>query len=358
MLDKLKTLEEEYNALEAELADPEVLADAARFREKSRRYAELGEVIQTFREYQKVEDELEQAREMTSDPELGEMAREEAAELEEKLAALEKKLEVLLLPRDPADNRNAIVEIRAGAGGQEAALFAGDLFEMYTRYAERLGYQVEMLESHPTDLGGFSKVSFMVKGPGAYGVFKYESGVHRVQRVPTTETQGRIHTSTATVAVLPEAEESDVELDMSEVRIDVMRASGPGGQGVNTTDSAVRVLHEPTGIIITIQDSRSQIKNREKALSILRSRLLEMKRAEEEAALRANRLAQIGSGERSEKIRTYNFPQSRVTDHRIHFTTHDLEGVLTGELNELTEALKKADQERMLEELSRQTQNA
>ncbi|WP_457637513.1 peptide chain release factor 1 [Oceanithermus sp.] len=358
MLDKLKKLEEEYNVLESELGDPEVLADAARFREASRRYAELGEIIQTFREYRKVQDELEQAREMLSDPELGEMAREEAAELEEKLAELEKKLEVLLLPRDPADVRNAIVEIRAGAGGQEAALFAGDLFEMYTRYAERLGYQVEMLESHPTDLGGFSKVSFMVKGPGAYGVFKYESGVHRVQRVPATETQGRIHTSTATVAVLPEAEESDVELDMSEVRIDVMRASGPGGQGVNTTDSAVRVVHEPTGIIITIQDSRSQIKNREKALAILRSRLLEMKRAEEEAALRANRLAQIGSGERSEKIRTYNFPQSRVTDHRIHFTTHNLEGVLAGELDELTEALKKADQERMLEELSRQTQNA
>ena len=358
MLDKLKKLEEEYDVLEAELGDPEVLADAARFREASRRYAELGEVIQAFREYRRLSDELEQAREMTSDPELGEMAREEAAELQEKLTALEQKLERLLLPRDPADVRNAIVEIRAGAGGQEAALFAGDLFEMYTRYAERLGYKVEMLESHPTDLGGFSKVSFMVKGPGAYGVFKYESGVHRVQRVPATETQGRIHTSTATVAVLPEAEESDVELDMNEVRIDVMRASGPGGQGVNTTDSAVRVVHEPTGIIITIQDSRSQIKNREKALSILRSRLLEMKRAEEEAALRANRLAQIGSGERSEKIRTYNFPQSRVTDHRIHFTTHNLEGVLAGELDEITEALKKADQERMLEELSKQTQNA
>ncbi|WP_293170762.1 peptide chain release factor 1 [Oceanithermus sp.] len=358
MLDKLKKLEEEYNALEAELGDPEVLADAARFREASRRYAELGEVVRTFRAYRKAQEDLEQARELAGDPELGEMAREEAAELEARLAELEKELEVLLLPRDPADARNAIVEIRAGAGGQEAALFAGDLFEMYTRYAERLGYQVEMLESHPTDLGGFSKVSFMVKGPGAYGIFKYESGVHRVQRVPATETQGRIHTSTATVAVLPEAEESDVELDMNEVRIDVMRASGPGGQGVNTTDSAVRVVHEPTGIIITIQDSRSQIKNREKALAILRSRLLEMKRAEEEAALRANRLAQIGTGERSEKIRTYNFPQSRVTDHRIHFTTHNLEGVLAGELDELTEALKKADQERMLEELSRQAQNA
>jgi len=358
MLDKLKKLEEEYRTLERELGDPEVLADAARFREKSRRYAELGEVIETFRAYRKVQDELEQTHELTADPELGELAREEAAELEQKRAELEKKLELLLLPRDPADVRNAIVEIRAGAGGQEAALFAGDLFEMYTRYAERLSYTVEMLESHPTDLGGFAKVSFMVKGPGAYGTFKYESGVHRVQRVPATETQGRIHTSTATVAVLPEAEESDVELDMSEVRIDVMRASGPGGQGVNTTDSAVRVVHEPTGIIITIQDSRSQIKNREKALSILRSRLLEMKRAEEEAALRTSRLAQIGTGERSEKIRTYNFPQSRVTDHRIHFTTHNLEGVLAGELDELTEALKKADQERMLEELSGQAQNA
>jgi len=358
MLDKLKKLEEEYRALERELGDPEVLADAARFREKSRRYAELGEVIEAFRAYRKVQDELEQARELAADPELGEMAREEAAELEQKLAGLEKKLERLLLPRDPADVKSAIVEIRAGTGGQEAALFAGDLFEMYTRYAERLGYPVEMLESHPTDLGGFSKVSFMIKGPGAYGAFKYESGVHRVQRVPATETQGRIHTSTATVAVLPEAEESDVELDMNEVRIDVMRASGPGGQGVNTTDSAVRVVHEPTGIIITIQDSRSQIKNREKALAILRSRLLEMKRAEEEAALRTSRLAQIGTGERSEKIRTYNFPQSRVTDHRIHFTTHNLEGVLAGELDELTEALKKADQERMLEELSGQAQNA
>lgn len=358
MLDKLKKLEEEYRALERELGDPEVLADAARFREKSRRYAELGEVIETFRAYRKVQDELEQARELAADPELGELAREEAAELEQKLGGLEKKLELLLLPRDPADVKSAIVEIRAGTGGQEAALFAGDLFEMYTRYAERLGYPVEMLESHPTDLGGFSKVSFMVKGAGAYGTFKYESGVHRVQRVPATETQGRIHTSTATVAVLPEAEESDVELDMNEVRIDVMRASGPGGQGVNTTDSAVRVVHEPTGIIITIQDSRSQIKNREKALSILRSRLLEMKRAEEEAALRTSRLAQIGTGERSEKIRTYNFPQSRVTDHRIHFTTHNLEGVLAGELDELTEALKKADQERMLEELSGQAQNA
>ncbi len=357
MLEKLKKLENEYRTLEAELGDPAVLADASRFREASRRYAELGEVIETFREYQKVKNGLAEARELSADPELGEMAREEAAQLEEKLTELESRLELLLLPRDPADVRNAIVEIRAGAGGQEAALFAGDLFEMYTRYAERLGYRVEMLESHPTDLGGFSKVSFEIIGNGAYGVFKYESGVHRVQRVPATETQGRIHTSTATVAVLPEAEESDVELDMSEVRIDVMRASGPGGQGVNTTDSAVRVLHEPTGIIITIQDSRSQIKNREKALSILRSRLLEMKRAEEEAALRANRLAQIGSGERSEKIRTYNFPQSRVTDHRIHYTTHNLEGVLSGALEELTEALKKADQERMLEELSAQTQS-
>ncbi|MFN3369428.1 MAG: peptide chain release factor 1, partial [Thermus sp.] len=232
------------------------------------------------------------------------------------------------------------------------ALFARDLLEMYLRFAEEMGFETEVLDSHPTDLGGFSKVVFEVRGPGAYGTFKYESGVHRVQRVPATETQGRIHTSTATVAVLPKAEESDFQLNMEEIRIDVMRASGPGGQGVNTTDSAVRVVHLPTGIMVTCQDSRSQIKNREKALMILRSRLLEMKRAEEAERLRKTRLAQIGTGERSEKIRTYNFPQSRVTDHRIGFTTHDLEGVLSGHLQPLLEALKRADQERQLEALT------
>jgi len=345
---KLKALEDEHARLEAELARPEVVSDPALFQKKSRRYAELSEIVETFRDYRRVEEELAGAREMLKDPELAELAEAEVEVLEARRSELENALRRLLLPKDPADEKNAIVEIRAGTGGEEAALFARDLFEMYRRYAERLGYKLEILDAHPTDLGGFSKVAFQVIGPGAYGVFKYESGVHRVQRVPATETQGRIHTSTATVAVLPEAEEKDLEIKPEEIRIDVMRASGPGGQGVNTTDSAVRVVHLPTGIIVTSQESRSQIKNRERALMILRSRLLEMKRAEEQQKLREARLAQIGTGERSEKIRTYNFPQSRVTDHRIHYTTKNLEGVLSGELDELHEALRRAEQERML----------
>ncbi len=345
---KLKALEAEHARLEADLARPEVVSDPVLFQAKSRRYAELSEIVEAFRDYRRVEEELKGAREMLQDPELAELAEAEVEALEARRSELENALRRLLLPKDPADEKNAIVEIRAGTGGEEAALFARDLFEMYRRYAERLGYKLEMLDAHPTDLGGFSKVAFQLIGPGAYGVFKYESGVHRVQRVPATETQGRIHTSTATVAVLPEAEEKDLEIKPEEIRIDVMRASGPGGQGVNTTDSAVRVVHLPTGIIVTSQESRSQIKNRERALMILRSRLLEMKRAEEEQKLRQARLAQIGTGERSEKIRTYNFPQSRVTDHRIHYTTKDLEGVLSGELDELHEALRRAEQERML----------
>ena len=350
--EKLQRLEEEHRRIEADLARPEVIADPATFQRLSRRYAELGEVVEAYRRFKAVQAGIEEARELLGDPELGEMAREELEALEAERAGLEGRLRRLLLPKDPADEKNAIVEIRAGTGGEEAALFAADLYEMYRRYAEKLGYKVEVMDASPTDLGGFSKIVFRVEGPGAYGVFKYESGVHRVQRVPATETQGRIHTSTATVAVLPEAEESDLELDMDEIRIDVMRASGPGGQGVNTTDSAVRVVHLPTGIIVTCQDSRSQIKNRERALTILRSRLLEMKRAEEEEKLRQARLSQIGTGERSEKIRTYNFPQSRVTDHRIHYTTKNLEGVLAGGLEELHEALREAEQERMLAAMS------
>ncbi|KIX84419.1 peptide chain release factor 1 [Thermus filiformis] len=348
MLEKLARLEEEYRELEALLSDPEVLKDQKRYQALSRRYAEMGELVEAGRAYRKALSDLESARELLSDPELKEVAKAEVEALEEQVRSLEEKLQVLLLPKDPVDERDAIVEIRAGTGGEEAALFAGDLLKMYLKFAEKMGFSTEVLDSHPSDLGGFSKVVFEVQGPGAYGVFKYESGVHRVQRVPATETQGRIHTSTATVAVLPKAEEEDLKLNMDEIRIDVMRASGPGGQGVNTTDSAVRVVHLPTGIIVTCQDSRSQIKNKEKALTILRSRLLEMKRAEEEEKLRQHRLAQIGTGERSEKIRTYNFPQSRVTDHRIGFTTHDLEGVLEGDLLPLYEALKKADQERQL----------
>jgi peptide chain release factor 1 len=354
MLEKFNQLEDEYRQLEASLADPAVLSDQARYQRLSRRYAEMGSLIELIRRYKKALEDLEGAKSLVSDPEMGEVAKAEVAELEERIPQMRKELEVLLLPKDPIDEKNAIVEIRAGTGGEEAALFARDLYEMLTRYAQRLGFQTETLDSQLTDLGGFSKIAFEVRGPGAYGVFKYESGVHRVQRVPATETQGRIHTSTATVAVLAEAEEVDVKIDPADLEITVSRASGPGGQGVNTTDSAVQVLHKPTGIIVSCMESRSQIKNREKALTILRSRLLEIKRAEEAAKLRERRLAQIGTGERSEKIRTYNFPQSRVTDHRLEGEdkNHDLYTVISGDLSGLHAALRRVDQERQLEALT------
>ncbi|MFN3390908.1 MAG: peptide chain release factor 1 [Meiothermus ruber] len=352
MLEKLESLEAEYQALERQLADPAVLANQSEYQRISKRYAEMGHLVETIRSYKEALTHLAEARELQFDPELGEMARADIAALEPRIRELEAELELLLLPKDPLDEKNAIVEIRAGTGGEEAALFAAELRDMIMEYARQGGYRVEVLDTSLTDLGGVSKVSFEVTGPGAYGYLKYEAGVHRVQRVPATETQGRIHTSTATVAVMPEAEEVDVQIDPADLEITVSRASGPGGQGVNTTDSAVQVLHKPTGMIVSCMESRSQIKNKEKALSILRSRLLEIKRAEEAARRREDRLAQIGAGERSEKIRTYNFPQSRVTDHRIGFTTHDLEGVLAGDLSKLHEALRKADQERQLEALS------
>lgn len=352
MLDKLEQLEQEYAGLEVSLADPAVLSQQSEYQRLSKRYAEMGELVRLIREYKKALTDLEGAKALQFDPDMAEMAQQEMAELQERIPQLEQELEVMLLPKDPLDSKNAIVEIRAGTGGEEAALFASELRDMILRFAQTSGYRTEVLDTNLTDLGGVSKVSFEVTGAGAYGLLKYESGVHRVQRVPATETQGRIHTSTATVAVLPEAEEVDVQIDPADLEITVSRASGPGGQGVNTTDSAVQVLHKPTGMIVTCMDSRSQIKNKEKALTILRSRLLEIRIAEEVAKRREDRLAQIGSGERSEKIRTYNFPQSRVTDHRIGFTTHDLEGVLAGNLSKVHEALRKADQERQLATLA------
>ena len=358
MLEKLESLESEYQALERQLADPAVLTNQTEYQRISKRYAEMGHLVKVIRNYKEALAHLEGARELQFDPELGEMAQADIEALQPRIQALEAELELLLLPKDPLDEKNAIVEIRAGTGGEEAALFAAELRDMIMEYARRGGYKVELLDTSLTDLGGVSKVSFEVTGPGAYGYLKYEAGVHRVQRVPATETQGRIHTSTATVAVMPEAEEVDVQLDPADLEITVSRASGPGGQGVNTTDSAVQVLHKPTGMIVSCMESRSQIKNKEKALAILRSRLLEIKRAEEAARRREDRLAQIGAGERSEKIRTYNFPQSRVTDHRIGFTTHDLEGVLSGDLSKLHEALRKADQERQLEALSTASKTA
>jgi peptide chain release factor 1 len=352
MLEKLSSLENEYRTLEAQLADPSLLANQQEYGRLSKRYSEMGSLIATIREYKKTLSDIAEAKELQFDPEFGEMARADLEALEPRVPELEAQLERMLLPKDPLDDKNAIIEIRAGTGGEEAALFAAELRDMLIKFAQTRGYKPEILDTSLTDLGGVSKVSFAISGPGAYGLLKYEAGVHRVQRVPATETQGRIHTSTATVAVMVEAEEVDVQLDPADLEITVSRASGPGGQGVNTTDSAVQVLHKPTGMIVASMESRSQIKNKERALSILRSRLLDLKRAEEAAKRREDRLAQIGAGERSEKIRTYNFPQSRVTDHRIGFTTHDLEGVLAGDLTELHEALKKADQERQLEALS------
>ena len=354
MDEKLATLEAEFEALERSLADPELIGDQARYREAMQRYSELSGIIKVYREYKEVKERLAGARELLSDADLAEMAREEIAELEPRKAGLEGDLERLLLPKDPFDDKNVITEIRAAAGGGEASLFAAEVLNMYLRYAESLGYQTEVLDTYSTDVGGLSKVSFEITGRGAYSKFKYESGVHRVQRVPETETQGRIHTSTITVAVLPEAEDVDVNLSPNDYRVDVYRSSGPGGQSVNTTDSAVRITYLPgtsDEIVVTCQDGKSQIKNREKALTVLRARLLEREMEKAQAEAREARLVQIGTGERSEKIRTYNFPQSRVTDHRIGYTSHALADIMMGQLEELTSALSEADQVKRLEEM-------
>ena len=297
------------------------------------------------------EDELAQARELVlvDDPEMAAEARLEVERLEADVARIEAALQPALLPRDPLDDRNCIVEIRAGTGGDEAALFAADLLRMYTRYVERQGWRVDMMSYSEGSLGGVKEAVFKVAGDGAFGAMRWESGVHRVQRVPATESQGRIHTSAATVAVLPEAEEVDVSIDEKELRVDVYRASGPGGQGVNTTDSAVRITHLPTGIVVTQQDQRSQIQNRAKAMEVLRARLLDLRIAEQEAARARMRRTQVGTGDRSAKIRTYNFPQSRVTDHRIGFTTHDLAGIMDGDIGPLVNALRIADVEERLD---------
>ena len=354
MIDKLTRLEAEFTELEHSLADPELLGDQARYREAMQRYSELGSIVKVYREYKEVLARLVGARELLSDPDLAEMAKEELTDLEPQQATLTEELERLLLPKDPFDDKNVIIEIRAAAGGGEASLFAGEVLNMYLRYAESLGLKPEVLDSYPTEVGGFSKVSFEITGRGAYSKFKYESGVHRVQRVPETETQGRIHTSTVTVAVLPEAEDIDVNLSPNDYRVDVYRSSGPGGQSVNTTDSAVRITYKPgtaEEIVVTCQDGKSQIKNREKALTVLRARMLEREMEKAQAEAREARLVQIGSGERSEKIRTYNFPQSRVTDHRIGYTTHSLTDVMLGGVDELTVALTAADQVKRLEEM-------
>lgn len=349
MEDRIRELERRYDDLSARLADPAVIADPRALREVSREHAQLSEVVAAATRLRRARAELASAREVlreaAGDVELQEMARQEVGALEAELERLEAELKRLLQPKDPLDDRDAVVEIRAGTGGDEAALFAGDLLRMYTRFAERRRWKVELLSVSEGAAGGVKEAILVVRGPNAYGNLRYESGVHRVQRVPATESQGRIHTSAATVAVLPEAEEVDVQMNENELKIDVFRSSGPGGQSVNTTDSAVRITHLPTGLVVTCQDEKSQHKNKDKALAVLRSRLLDLRLAEQEAERARERKLQVGTGDRSAKIRTYNFPQSRVTDHRIGYTTHALQSVLDGELDELIERLRLAGQE-------------
>lgn len=353
LLERLQVIEARYEELTQLLANPDQIADATEFSRVAKEHSDLGEIVAAIREYKKAKTSLEEAESILreeDDAELRELARAERAELEDRLVSLEAQLKVMLLPKDPADEKNVIMEIRAGTGGDEAANFAADLFRMYSRYAENQGWRVELLSESATELGGFKEVIFMVHGRGAYSRLKFESGVHRVQRVPETEAQGRIHTSTATVAVLPEAEEVEVEIDPNDLRIDVFRSSGPGGQSVNTTDSAVRITHLPTGLVVSCQDEKSQHKNREKAMRILRARLFDMAQQAQAAELAQARKSQVGTGERSERIRTYNFPQGRCTDHRIGLTLYRLDSIMQGEIEELIDALIAADHERRLKE--------
>ena len=347
MLDKLHAVEEKYRELESLISDPAVLADMSKWQKLSREHAQLAPVVEKYREYKKVREGLLEAKAIfddNPDADMRRLAEDEIAELRPRLEALERELPILLLPKDPNDAKNVIVEIRGGVGGEEAALFAGDLFRMYARYAERRGWRVDVIDKNATEIGGFKEISFSVDGAGAYSFLKYESGTHRVQRVPVTESSGRIHTSAVTVAVLPEAEEVEVEIAPADLRIDTYCASGAGGQYVNRTETAIRITHLPTGIVVQCQDEKSQLKNKEKAMRVLRARILEAAREEQAATVAADRKSQVGSGDRSERIRTYNFPQGRVTDHRIGLTLHKLAAVLDGDLDELLAALITADQ--------------
>jgi peptide chain release factor 1 len=351
LFDKLRQIEERSEELARALADPSLYGQASEYARLRKEHAETTEVVERFREYRDVLKRLNDTRLLLGDGdrELAELAAAELAELTARQAELEGELKRLVLPRDPNDDKNVFVEIRAGAGGDEAGLFAADLMRMYTKYAERQRWKVEVMDANPTGVGGVKEVILFLQGRGAWSRLKYERGVHRVQRVPATESSGRIHTSTVTVAVLPEAEDVDVKVDERDVRVDVYRSSGPGGQGVNTTDSAVRITHLPTGLVVTCQDERSQIKNRAKAMRVLKARLLERAQEEQQAAIAADRRSQVGTGERSERIRTYNFPQTRVTDHRIGLTLHRLPAVLEGDLDELIDALATAEQAERLE---------
>lgn len=353
MFDRLETLLEKETELQKILSNPEIIADQRAYRDYSKQYAEITEIASLYREYKRNLVDLSEAQEMLvgeDDDELRELIKEDIVRLEREKAKQEGKLKILLLPKDPSDDKNILLEIRAGAGGEEASLFASDLFRMYTMYAEKNGFSVEPLSSHLTGLRGYKEIIALISGKGAYSLLKYESGVHRVQRIPETEAGGRIHTSTATVAVLPEAEEIDVDIQPDDLRIDVMRASGPGGQSVNTTDSAVRITHVPSEIVVSCQDEKSQHKNKAKAMKILRARLFEMEQKKQMEEISKMRRSQVGTGDRSERIRTYNFPQNRVTDHRINLTLYNLSGILNGELDEMIDNLITYYQTEMLKQ--------
>ncbi|MCL2363107.1 MAG: peptide chain release factor 1 [Defluviitaleaceae bacterium] len=352
MFDRLAELEIKFELLSEQVSDPEIIADMNRWRALMKEHSELTPIVDTYRAYKKLEDDLEGAKELlneSNDEEMRTLAKEEIKSAQNEIDRVAEDLKILLLPKDPNDDKNVIVEIRGGTGGEEASLFAGTLFRMYQHYANARRWKVEMMSANESGLGGFKEVSFLVTGKGAYSRLKYESGTHRVQRVPETESQGRIHTSAVTVAVLPEAEDVDVQLDMQDVRVDVYRSGGNGGQSVNTTDSAVRVTHVPTGVVVACQDEKSQLKNKEKALKILRARLYDLELEKQQSQQSAERRSLIGSGDRSERIRTYNYPQSRVTDHRVGLTLHRLDAILDGDLDEIMDTCITHDQAQKLQ---------
>lgn len=352
LLKKLENTEKRYHELEKLLSDPAVISDREKFQSFSKELADLSELFKKSKKYNNILKEIDETKSLSKDPEMKDLAKAELLQLEPQKEALEKEIEFLLLPKDPFDKKNIIMEIRAGTGGDEAALFAGNLFRMYVRYAERQGWKTELMNSNPTGLGGYKEVVFNIMGKGVYSRLKYEGGTHRVQRVPKTETSGRIHTSAATVAVLPEAEDVDIKIEPNDLRVDTYRASGAGGQHVNKTDSAVRLTHIPTGTVVACQDERSQYQNKEKAMKLLRSKVLQAAQEREIRKRRDARKIMVGSGDRSEKIRTYNYPQGRITDHRIGFTIHRLEAVLDGDINEIIDALTAADRTAKLEKLT------
>ncbi len=342
MFDKLAFIEEKYEELSLKISDPDVIADIDTWRKLMKEHSDMTPIVEKYREYKDVRQTISDAEEMLSekqDAEFEELLRDEMNDAKAKIPSIEEELKILLIPKDPNDDKNVIVEIRGGTGGEEAALFAAALFRMYSMYAEKKRWKIEIMNSNATELGGYKEISFSVNGQGAYSRFKYESGVHRVQRVPETESQGRIQTSAASVAVLPEVEEVELEINQNDLKIDVFRAGGPGGQCVNTTDSAVRITHLPTGLVVSCQDEKSQHKNKDKALKVLRSRLYELMEAERNASIAAERKSQVGSGDRSERIRTYNFPQGRVTDHRINLTLYKIDSIMNGEIDELVDSL-------------------